>query len=89
MWAPEESGELKIQEGHHNGDNQGTQRANIGGQDQTPPRAANQHQIQKDFRKKFHGALNDLKAKEKASRGDEEPTEGTQEEAQHSGPRGL
>ena len=133
--APEESGELKRLEGHHNKAHQGTQRVATGGQDQPPPRAAHtgtrgtkrpesgrktssnvkqqetnkggggddgtenkrgvkrkdprvkntldQHRVQENFQKKFHKALNDLKAKEKAFSGNEEPTEGTQEDAQH------
>ena len=50
---------------------------------------ADQHQIQKDFRKKFHKDLKDLNSKEKASRGNEEPIEETEEEAQHPKPRGF
>ena len=139
--APEESGEWKRPEGHHNRAHQGTQRVATGGQDQPPLRAAHtgargtkrpesgretssnvkqqetnkggggydatenkrgvkrkdprgqntadQHQIQKDFRKKFHKALNYLNAKEKAFSGNEEPREGTQEDTQPPSPRGL
>ena len=52
---------------------QGVKRKDPCGQD-----TADQHQIQKDFWKKFHEALNNLKAKEKAFSGNEEPMEGTQ-----------
>ena len=49
----------------------------------------NQRRIQKDFQKKFHKALKELKAEEKALSGDDEPMEETQEDTQPLGPRGL
>ena len=48
-----------------------------------------QHRIQKYFQNKFHEALDELKAQEKAFSGDEEPMEGTQEDTQPPGTRGL
>ena len=50
---------------------------------------SDQHRGQEDFWKKFHDALNDLKARGRALRGDEKPTEGTQEDPQAPGPKGL
>ena len=47
---------------------------------QRDPRGQNkpvQHQGQEDFRKRFHDALDDLKAKGRVVSYDEEPTEGT------------
>ena len=56
------------------------------------PRGQNtsdQHRGQEDFWKKFHDALNDPKARGRAFSGDEEPTEGTQEDPQSPGPKDL
>ena len=48
-----------------------------------------QNRVQKDFQKKFRKALHELKAQEKAFSGDEEPMEGTQEDTQPQGTRGV
>ena len=56
------------------------------------PRGQNkpvQHQGQEDFRKRFHDALDNLKTKGRVVSYDEEPTEGTQEDPQPPGPKGI
>ena len=59
---------------------------------QKEPRGQNkpvQHKGQEEFRKRFHNALNDLKTKGRVVRYDEKPTEGTQEDPQAPGPKGI
>ena len=58
-------------------------------QDPRGQRTSDQHLGHEDFWKKFHDALDDLKAKRRVVSGNEEPTEGTQEDPQSPGPKGL
>ena len=48
-----------------------------------------QHQGQEEFLKRFHDDLKDLKTEGRVIRYNEEPTEGTQEDPQAPGPKGI
>ena len=50
---------------------------------------SDRHPGQEDFWKKFHDALNNLKGRGRAFGSNGEPMEGTQEDPQSPGPRGL
>ena len=52
-------------------------------------KTSDQHQGQEDFWKKYHDALNNLKAKGRALREDGEPREGTPDGPQDPGTKGL